>query len=146
MFLTIRRTSYAECILMLKRLAMSSHSLPFAVLQMSWKCELICNQGEPNDERYTYCSNGFLNNRTGMLIMFLITFRPFSLPGRIWGLVHSIILTWTVSCQFCLLEIRCLKREHTRSLATASAVTLMRNAFLFFLVLLEITVNLPLST
>ena len=74
--------------------------------------------------------------------MFLITFRPFSLPGRIWGLVHSIILTWTVSCQFCLLEIRCLKREHTRSLATASAVTLMRNAFLFFLVLLEITVNL----
>ena len=42
MFLTIRRNSYAECILMLQRLAMSSHSLPFAVLQMSWKCELIC--------------------------------------------------------------------------------------------------------
>ena len=99
-------------------------------------------QGEPNDERYTYCSNGFLNNRT----LFLITFRPFSLPGRIWDLARSIILTWTVSCQLCLLEIRRLKREHTRSLATVSAVTLMRNAFLFSLVLLEITVNLPLST
>lgn len=27
-----------------QRLAMSSHSLPFAVLQMSWKCELICTK------------------------------------------------------------------------------------------------------
>jgi len=70
---------------MLQRLAMSSHSLPFAVLQMSWKCELICTKESQNDERYTYCSNGFLNNRTGLFDIVSDYFPTIQLTGAYLG-------------------------------------------------------------
>lgn len=42
-------------------------------------------QGEPNDERYTYCSNGFLNNRTGLFDIVSDYFPTIQLTGAYLG-------------------------------------------------------------
>lgn len=62
MFLTIRRSSYAE--LYSDVTALGYEFTQPAICSITNELEMRADlyQGEPNDERYTYCSNGFLNN------------------------------------------------------------------------------------